>query len=303
MGKGKVKKLIQRVLLGIAGLLLLYFLVQGIRLGFTLRNAALRLDTYHAQTAVLSYGNMTYVDEGEGEVILSIHGIFGGYDQAFDTARDLAATNRIIAPSRFGYLGSDVLGGGTPAEQAAAYVALLDQLGIDQVYLLGTSAGGTVAIRFALDYPERTKGLILYCCAPPLTEKPDSYLAYQGPPSFLVNNFAMFAISPLFEPIMGMEPSTIYGMLPVDQRSAGVEIDAAITNPDMARNFDDYPIGELQVPTLIFHAKDDKLVSYADMESAVDRFPNSTFISFETGGHLMVGHGEEIIKAVEDFQK
>ena len=303
MNKGKVKKLIQWVLLGIIGLLLLYLLVQGIRLRFALKNAAQRLETYHAQTAALSYGNMTYVDEGTGEVILSVHGIFGGYDQAFDTCRELTASNRIIAPSRFGYLGSDILGGGTPAEQAAAYVELLDKLGIDQVYLLATSAGGTVAIRFALDYPERTKGLILYSSAPPLTEKPDSYAEYQGPPSFLLNNFAMFLISPLFEPIMGMEPSTIFGMLPVDQRSAGVKIDAALTNPDMARNFDNYPIEDLQVPTLIFHAKDDKLVNYADMERAVQRFPDSTFIPFETGGHLMAGHGEEINKALEDFQK
>lgn len=28
---------------------------------------------------------MNYVDKGEGEVILSVHGIFRGYDQAFDT--------------------------------------------------------------------------------------------------------------------------------------------------------------------------------------------------------------------------
>ena len=49
------------------------------------------------------------------------------------------------------------------------------------------------------------------------------------------------------------------------------------------------------------HAKDDKLASYADTKRAVSRFPNCTFISFESGGHLMTGHGEEIKKAVSDF--
>lgn len=303
MSKGRVKKVMKWVFLGIASLLLLYFFVQGIRCGFAAKGAQRRLEAYHAKTATLSYGNMTYVDSGTGEAILSVHGIFGGYDQAYDTCRELAASNRIIAPSRFGYLGSDVLGGGTPAEQAAAYVQLLDKLEIDQVYILGTSAGGTTAIRFALDYPERTKGLILYCSAPPLTEKPDSYAQYQGPPSFLCNNFAMFVISPLFEPIMGMQPDTIFSMLPIEQRSVGVEIDATLTNPDMARNFDDYPIENLQVPTLIFHAEDDRLASYADMEKAVQRFPDCTFIRFETGGHLMAGHGAEIKKALQDFQK
>ena len=145
-------------------------------------------------------------------IILSVHGIFGGYDQAYDTCKDFCSDYRIIAPSRFGYLGSDVSGDGTPAKQAEAYVELLDKLGIDKVYLLATSAGGSIAIRFALDYPERTRGLILYCSAMPLVEKPKKFAEYAGPPAFLCNNYAMFLLSPMFEPIMGMEPSTIYSM-------------------------------------------------------------------------------------------
>ncbi|MGI6211788.1 MAG: alpha/beta fold hydrolase [Anaerovoracaceae bacterium] len=260
-----------------------------------------RLAAYGAETVPLSYGKMSYVDTGEGETILSVHGIFGGYDQAYDTCKDFRSDHRIIAPSRFGYLGSDVLGDGTPAEQAAAYVELLDKLGIDQVYLLATSAGGSAAIRFALDHPERTKGLILYSSAMPFTEKPEKYPEYAGPPAFLCSDFAMYLISPLFGPIMGMEPSTINSMLPVEDRKKGVVLDASVTNPDMARNYDDYPVEDLQVPTLVFHAKDDKLASYEDAEKAVRRFPNCTFISFESGGHLMEGHREEIKEAVSKF--
>ena len=281
--------------------LAMYFIVQGIRCGAAVRESKNRLAAYNAQTAALSYGDMVYVDSGEGEVILSVHGIFGGYDQAYDTCKDFCSDYRIIAPSRFGYLGSDVSGDGTPASQAAAYVELLDKLGIDKVYLLATSAGGSIAIRFALDYPERTKGLILYCSAMPLMEKPEKYAEYAGPPAFLCNDYAMFLLSPLFEPIMGMEPSTIYSMLPINDRKVGVILDASVTNPDMARDFGEYPIEDLQVPTLIFHAKDDKLASYIETERAVARFPNCTFISFESGGHLLTGHAEEIKEAVSDF--
>ena len=185
--------------------LAIYFLVQGIRCGAAVRESKNRLAAYNAQTAALSYGEITYVDSGEGEVILSVHGIFGGYDQAYDTCKDFCSDYRIIAPSRFGYLGSDVSGDGTPARQAAAYVELLDKLGIDKVHLLATSAGGSVAIRFALDYPQRTKGLILYCSAMPPVEKPEKYAEYAGPPPFLCNDYVMFLLSPMFEPIMGME--------------------------------------------------------------------------------------------------
>lgn len=288
---------------GILFVLAIYLIVQGIRCNMAVKEGKERLVTYGAKTANLSYGNMTYVDRGEGEIILSVHGIFGGYDQAYDTCKNFSSDYRIIAPSRFGYLGSDILGNGTPAEQASAYVELLDELGIDKVYLLATSAGGSIAIRFALDYPERTKGLILYCSAMPYAEEPKKYSEYVGPPAFLCNDYAMFFISPLFEPIMGMESSTIYSMLPVEDRKEGVILDASVTNPDMARNFDDYEIESLQVPSLILHAKDDKLANYEDTLNALGRFPNCKFISFETGGHMMVGHSKEIEKAVSEFVK
>ena len=280
-----------------------YLIVQGIRCNIAVKESKERLAAYGAETVDLSYGKMSYVDTGEGEAILSVHGIFGGCDQAYDTCKDLSSDHRIIAPSRFGYLGSDILGDGTPAEQATAYVELLDKLSINKVYLLATSAGGSVAIRFALDHPERTKGLILYCSAMPFAEKLKSYPKYAGPPAFLCNDFAMFLMSPLFEPIMGMEPSTIYGMLPVGERKAGVVLDTSVTNLDMAKNYDDYQVENLQVPILVFQAKDDKLVNYADTEKAIVRFPNCTFISFESGGHLMEGHGEEIKQAVSKFIK
>lgn len=286
---------------GVLLLLAAYLIVQGIRCSIAVKESKERLAAYGAETVQLSYGNMSYVDMGEGETILSVHGIFGGYDQEYDTCKDFSYDYRIIAPSRFGYLSSDVLGNGTPAEQATAYIELLDELEIEKVYLLATSAGGSIAIRFALDYPERTKGLILYCSAMPLTEKPESYAEYAGPPAFLCNDYVMFLVSPLFEPIMGMKPSTINSMLPVRDRKDGVILDASITNPDMAKNFEEYPIEDLQVPTLIFHAKNDKLASYTDTEKVISRFPNCTFISFESGGHLLSGHGKEIKKAVSEF--
>ena len=291
------------ILVGVLLVAGMYLLVQGIRCNRATKEKLKQLSEYDAKTISLSYGDMSYVDKGNGEVILSVHGIFGGYDQAFDTCKDFASGYRILAPSRFGYLGSDMLGSGTPAEQAIAYAELLDRLGIDKVYLLATSAGGSIAIRFALDYPERTKGLILYCSAMPPAAKPANYAEYAGPPAFLCNDYAMFLMNPLFEPVMGMDASTIYGMLPVGERKAGVILDASITNPDMARNYDSYIIEDLQVPTLILHANDDKLASYADVEKAWDRFPNSTLVSFETGGHLMVGHEEEVKDAVMAFVK
>ena len=289
------------ILLFVILLLVIYLSLQRIRCSIAQRKSKERLSSLNAKTLSCSYGKMTYIDEGKGEVILSIHGIFGGFDQAYETCKVFQEKYRILAPSRFGYLYSDIKGKGTPKEQAEAYLELINRKGIDKVFLLATSAGGTVAFRFALDYPERTKGLILFSSSLPYSEKPEKYPEYAGPPQFLCYDYAMFLISPLFQSIMGMDKSTIYGMLPIRERKKGVAIDAAITNIDMARNYDEYRIEDLKVPILILHSKDDKLASFESAKSVLHRFPRYQLVSFDKGGHLMVGHEKEVKEAVISF--
>ena len=282
-------------------LIILYLIVQGFRCSKGSKTAQDKLHSYQVKTANLSYGSMTYIDEGQGEVILSVHGIFGGYDQAYDNIKNRESKNRLLAPSRFGYLGSAVKGTGTPADQSKAFNELLDSLEIDQVFVLATSAGGTPAIRFALDYPERVKGLILFCSAMPVNEKPDTYLEYQAPPEPLLSDYAMYLISPLMPALMGMPASTVETILPISERKTGVILDGKLTNPDMERNFDQYPIEELIPPVLILHSEDDPVASFKKVENVQHRFPNLTLVTFPDGGHMMTGHGEEIDIALENF--
>lgn len=299
-------KMLKKILLGLLIVLLLYIIIQSIRCHIALKNSKKRLESYNAKTITLSYGKMTYVDDGEGEVVLSVHGITGGYDQAYDQAsvfKNLDTGFRIVAPSRFGYLGSDILGDGTPKEQAKAFIELLDNLNIDKVYVLASSAGGAPAIRFALDYPERTKGLILYSSGMPATEKPEKVSSYSGPPEFVLNDYIMYMFSPLFGPLMGMDSDIINDMLPIKDRKEGIILDSKITNGDTLRNFDDYHVEDLKNPTIIFQAKDDKLVKYDKAKEGAKRFPNATIITFEDGGHLLKGHNEEIKEAINNFIK
>ncbi|TAH56148.1 MAG: alpha/beta hydrolase [Sphaerochaeta sp.] len=289
------------MILGVLALVLSYVAIQGVRAAHGLARARRRLSTYDVQTAKLSYGDITYLDEGTGEVILSVHGMFGGYDQAYETVKTRRSKNRLIAPSRFGYLGSDVKGDGSPKEQADAFAELLDFLEIDSVFVLATSAGGTPAIRFALEYPQRVKGLILFCSAMPPARRPESYLHYQGPPKALMSDLAMYLISPLLEPLMGLPSSTVATIQPVSERKTGAILDGERTNPDMEKHFDQYPVESLNMPTLILHAKDDSVAGFEKTRLAVPRFPQCTFVAFEDGGHMMAGHGREIDDALNLF--
>ena len=60
-----------------------------------------------------------------------------------------------------------------------------------------------------------------------------------------MNDYLMYLLSPLFGPVMGMSNAIVNQMMPISERKAGALLDTTVSNPDMARNFDDYPIEEL----------------------------------------------------------
>ena len=335
-----------------------------LRLKRAVKDAEGRLEDCAAETAMLSYGKMTYVDRGPsckasdgmclsdekpsgkgssgnglegkepsgkglddktssgngldgkaldgkgrnpaaGETLLSVHGLYGGYDQALENVGSLSSRYRILAPSRFGYPGSSVKGEGTPREQAEAYVELLDLLGIERVFILGASAGGTPAIRFVLDFPERAKGLILYCSTAPWNEKPAKIPGLMGPPPIMNHDLSMWLAFPIYRRLYGMEADVVHRMLPLSKRKEGADLDARIVNRDMAVNFEAYPIEEMHVPVLLLHAKDDRMAPFkgpaGQVEGSFHRYPNLETKIFETGGHLMTGHSREIDAAVVEF--
>jgi len=133
------------------------------------------------------YGSIQYKITGEtGVPVLVVHGICGGYDQGIQTGIGLLPENqKIISVSRFGYLKSGFPDSADPANQCGAYMEVLDRNRIEKVFLLATSAGGTIAFKFALLYPERVAGLILVGSGYPSQEKPKGP---KGPPAFIYSD-------------------------------------------------------------------------------------------------------------------
>ena len=58
-------------------------------------------------------GAIEYADHGDGALVLVSHPLLGGFDIGINTGRAyIGGGFRLIAPSRFGYLGIDVAGRG-----------------------------------------------------------------------------------------------------------------------------------------------------------------------------------------------
>lgn len=75
----------------------------------------------------------------------------------------LAAAHRVILIDRpgLGFSKRDRRKGTSAAYQADILRQVFDQLGIDRAVIVGHSWGGTLALTFALDFPQRVAGLVL----------------------------------------------------------------------------------------------------------------------------------------------
>jgi len=292
----------------ILGVLIVLSAIVAIQYRIDINKAYKRLNNYDIKTSYSNFGKMTYMDEGTGETILISHGIFGGYDQAYVSLKSLVGDDfRKIAPSRFGYPGSDVPSQPTPENQAKAFLNLLDQLGIRTTYIITTSAGGAAGLMFAIKYPERVKGLILLSSGVPASKKTrEEIKGMMGPPAPLVNDFPMWFSTKYFGFVFKamfaseIDKSLYDTMLPVVPRKKGIKIDEKITNIDMDINFDDYEIEKITAPILVVHAKDDPMAKYESIKKFIARTNAKTAV-FERGGYLITGHGDAVSIAIKEF--
>lgn len=104
-----------------------------------------------------------YEDEGQGGTpLVLLHGLGSSARDWEHQIPAFAATRRVIAPDLRGFgRSAQPPGPYTPNTHAADVRALLQQLELEQVDMLGYSLGGAAALQFALDAPQRLRRLIL----------------------------------------------------------------------------------------------------------------------------------------------
>lgn len=109
---------------------------------------------------------MYYETHGAGPALVMIHGGLGGGEGCAPTlthhAAALSPAFQVIAyDRRAAGRSATPTDGYSIANYSADLRALLDHLGVEQAHILGSSAGGPIALRFALDYPQSVKTLLL----------------------------------------------------------------------------------------------------------------------------------------------
>lgn len=219
-----------------------------VRFQCDIRIARAHLQNIGSQVIETDCGAIEYASFGEGYPVLVIHGIFGGFDQGRVLARgQIGEEFHSIVPSRFGYLRTPLPNDASPATQADAYACLLDTLGIKQAAIMGTSAGGTSVIQFALRHPDHCSALVLLSSNAPgeietaLPPEPLAKVVFKSDFIFwlLTTYFRSnlksimgvpkgFELTPDYEANVAEVMKTI---LPVNPRSDGALFDMFVSNP------------------------------------------------------------------------
>jgi pimeloyl-ACP methyl ester carboxylesterase len=102
-------------------------------------------------------------DAGAGETVLALHSSAGSGAQWRALAEMLPAAFRVLAPDLYGYGDAGAWPGAAPlrlADEAALATAVLDR-GDEPIHLVGHSYGGAVALRLAVERPDRLLSLTL----------------------------------------------------------------------------------------------------------------------------------------------
>jgi abhydrolase domain-containing protein 6 len=275
-------------------LVLLYLLAPGALLGW-----ARKLQRGRGGMAQKSIrvGDMTwpYLEGGNpaGKPLVLVHGFGGDKDNWSFYAPYIKQDYYLIFPDLPGFGENDrsLAPDHSIGAQAARLRDFLTALGIDKCHLGGNSMGGAIALRFALDFPERLHSLTLFNNAGVIgTEESELQQMVQQGESPLVPRtmadidrlLAFVVHKPRWVPqqfkrVMFGEMKRHEALL---DKIFNQIVEDALHGPLNDR------LGEIKIPTQIIWGRHDKLLDVTCAVVQHEGIPHSELVVFEDVGHV-----------------
>ncbi len=104
-------------------------------------------------------GKYKYIEEGNGEVLMLLHGLFGALSNFKDLIDHFSKSHKVVVPM-LPLLEMDLLHTSVGGLEKFVY-KFIEHRGYNGIHLMGNSLGGHVALVHILKHPEKIKSLIL----------------------------------------------------------------------------------------------------------------------------------------------
>jgi len=238
--------------------------------------------TWTVNIAGIGPVELTVEERGHGKPFLVLHG--GAGPQSVAKFAQLLAekgSNRVLTPTHPGF-------GGTSrperldnvAKLAALYLTLVDDLGLEDVTIMGNSVGGWIAAEVALLGSARISDIVLLDAVG---------IEVEGHPVADVSGLSMPEIQALsfYDPTpFRVDPATI----PDAQKTVMAANSAALAvyagSPAMADPTLLGRLGGISIPTLVLWGESDQIVPPAYGEAYAAAIPGARFEVFPATGHM-----------------
>ena len=251
-----------------------------------------------------------YHEQGEGEVVIFLHGAGGGASGYSNFKGNYPA----FAEAGYRSIVPDLIGYGLSSKPDLAqydldlFIAgvkgLVDGLGLKNVTLLGNSLGGAVALGYALAYPDDVARLILM--APGGVEDLDTYLAMPG----IANMFEIYKSGKTgAEAMRAVMTMQLFDPSLLTEEIINERAPIALTQTNAARSVLKVPnmterLHELRCPVFGFWGINDQFNPASGAAKLLDNCPNARMVMLNRCGHwVQVEHRELFNRSCIDFMQ
>ena len=218
-----------------------------------------------------------YVEEGAGEPLVLLHGLFGALSNFSGLIEYFRQYNRVIVPL-LPLLDMDILH--TSVGGLAKYVhRFLETMELNGVHLLGNSLGGHVALVHTLKTPERVSSLILTGSSGLFENGMGDSYPRRGDYDYIKNKTALT----FYDPAMATKElvDEVYSI--TSSRLKVIKI-IALAKSAIRNNLGE-ELNQIKVPTLLIWGRNDTITPPFVGEEFKKLIPNSELHFIDKCGH------------------
>lgn len=248
--------------------------------------------TWETSRLVVDGTTLRVLDAGTGPAVVFVHGLGAsmyGWRGILRPALD--AGYRVVAFDNRGFGFSERPDSGySNGAYVRLLVALLDSLGIPDAVLVGHSMGGAISAQFAIDHPERVRGLVLVGSAGYGVSEPWTLRVARVPLAgrLLSGLRGRWTVAQLLRSTFG-DPSRV-SERDVDQYYAAAALPrstVALRGVFRKFRFDDLRgrLGRIQAPTLLIWGAQDRWIPLSRGQAMALELANGALVAVPGAGH------------------